>query len=194
MLLYATVIPLTTIEAESYNLSQEIFKIIINCVEVAFILMALRNKSSFKDSEADLKITVVALAWSLSENVFSYFLEFLFHATSEEFQWNYIQTAISANIDLLERLAIIAVVECFRKYNEMGKVSSHFIILLIIKYSINNLGTKYIPFMKSNDQWNLLGYKFVITLAFSLFVKVMFNIIQNQSSSEKEDNNTKKLR
>ena len=193
MLLYATVIPYNTIESENYDFSQEILKILINCIEIMFILMALKDKSSFTKQETHLKVTTVGLAWSLSESVFSYFLYFLINATSEEFQWEYIQTSISANIDLLERLAIVALVECYRKYKDSGKTNIQFIILLFVKYSISIIGHKYIPFLQTDDAWKKLMNKFVITLVFSIMAKFIFESNFN-NQSEDEDKKTKKIR
>ena len=177
MLLYATVIPYNTIENENYDLSQEFLKILINCIEVAFILMALRNRSSFQESEAHLKVITVGLAWSLSESIFSYFLYFLLNATSEEFKWEYIITAINANIDLLERIAVVALVECYRKYSESSKTNFQFMLLLILKYSVNSLGPKYIPLLQTEDGWMKLGHKLSITLVFALTVQIIFKSI-----------------
>lgn len=189
MLLYATVIPYNTIESENYDISQELFKVLINCIEVVFILMALKNKSTFQDAEAHLKVLTVALAWALSESVFSYFLYFLFNANSEEFKWEYIQTAISANIDLLERIAIIALVECYRKNEEVGKTKFHLLLILIVKNTISSIGSKYVEILKTDDQWIKLAHKFSITVVFAIIVSIIFN---NASSIAKEDSNSKK--
>lgn len=189
MLLYATVIPYNTIESENYDISQELFKVLINCIEVVFILMALKNKSTFNESEAHLKVLTVALAWSLSESVFSYSLYFLFNANSEEFKWEYIQTAISANIDLLERIAIIALVECYRLKEEAGKTKFYLLLILIAKNTISSIGSKYIEVLKTDDQWIKLAHKFSITVVFAIIVSIIFN---NVANIVKEDSNLKK--
>ena len=187
MLLYATAIPHSSIEAESYDLTQELLKILINCIEVFFILMALQNKSSFNDNETHLKVTTVGLAWSLSESVFSYLLYFLINATSEEFKWEYIQTSIIANIDLIERISIVALVECYRKFKETKKFNLHFLLLLIIKFGLNSIGPKYISFLDTNDAWKKIGNKLITTLGFAMIVKVIFgNINFNREESSKK--------
>lgn len=192
MLLYATVIPYNTIESENYDISQELFKVIINCIEVVFILMALKNKLTFGEveSEAYLKVLSVSLAWALSESVFSYSLYFLINANSEEFKWEYIQTAISANIDLLERIAIVALVECYRKYEESGKTKFHLLVVLLVKHAISNMGHKYIGVLKNEDHWIKLAHKFSITLIFAIIVNIIFNT--TYSSANKEALNSKK--
>lgn len=189
MLLYATVIPHSNIELESYDFSQELLKILINCIEIFFILMALQNKSSFSDSATHLKVITVGLAWALSESVFSYLLYFLINATSEEFKWEYIQTSIMANIDLIERIAIVALVECYRKLKVQNRFSLHFLLLLAFKYGVNLLGPKYISYLNTNDQWKKIGDKFLITIIFSLLVKGIFNSVVYQN---KEDSNSHK--
>ena len=189
MLLYATVIPYNTIESENYDISQELFKVLINCIEVVFILMALKNKSSFGENENHLKVLTVALSWALSESVFSYSLYFLFNANSEEFKWEYIQTAISANIDLIERIAIVALVECYRKNEEYGKTKFHLLLILLVKNAISSVGYKYLEVLKTDDHWMKLAHKFSITIVFSIIVNIIFN---NSSNITKEESNVKK--
>lgn len=191
MLLYATVIPYGIIESENYSFNQELLKILINGIEIFFILMALKNKSSFSDQEAHLKVITVGLAWSLSESLFSYFLYFLFNSTSEEFSWEYIQTSLMANIDLLERIAIVALVECYRKHKEDKKMNLHFLILLISKYAIKNIGSKYIPLLEYNDAWIKLRNHLIITVIFAVIVKMMFSSLLEK---KEEQNNQQKIK
>lgn len=101
MLLYATVIPYKALESENYNFSQEVLQVLIASVEIVFILWALREKNNFMEREIHLKIIALSLAWSLAESLFSYLLYFFMNAIAEEFKWEYIQTSIIANIDLV---------------------------------------------------------------------------------------------
>ncbi len=176
MLLYATVIPYNIIETESYNLSQEGLKIVINLIEIFFLILTLKNKSNFIDGkETGLKVIVVALSWALAENLFSYFLFFLTNATSDEFSWEYLQIAIKANIDLFERIAIVALVEAYRLLQENKKVNLHIFFLLLLKYSLSVAGEKYIPFLKSDNEWVLVKNRSVICVMFCLVSRIVFN-------------------
>lgn len=184
MLLFATVIPYNSIESEDYNFSEESLKVVINLIEIFFMLIALQNKSNFiEGKETYLKVLTVALSWSLAENLFSYLLYFLANATSDEFNWEYIQTAISANIDLIERICVVALVESYRILKESRKFNLHLIIILIGKYVLSNLGPKYIPFL-SGDQWSVIQARLVIALVFLVISKLLYNSTVSSNDSE----------
>ena len=189
MLLYATVIPYNVIESESYDISQETLKIVINCIEIFFIILALRNKSNFiEGKETGLKILTVAIAWALAENLFSYFLYYLANATSDEFSWEYLQTAVKANIDLLERISIIAIVESFRILQESNKISIHLAVILICKFALSVIGEKYIPFLKSENEWINIQNKAILAIGFGFLSKMIYNSTCVFSENNKKNN------
>jgi hypothetical protein len=188
MLLYATVIPYSTIESENYDISEEALKVVINCVEIFFMTIALQNKSNFiEGKESHLKVLTVALSWSLAENIFSYFLYFVANATSDEFKWEYIQTAIIANIDLIERIGIVALVESYRILKDNGKFNLHLIFFLILKYGLNSIGSKYISFL-SGDNWTIIQGRLVLGLIFCIIAKVIFNQVSSTEEQTKKTN------
>lgn len=192
MLLYATVIPYNTIESENYSLTQELMKIVINCIEVFFIMMALKNKSNFVEGkESHLKVLTVSLSWSLAESVFSYFLYFLMNATSDEFKWEFIQTSIVSNIDLVERVSLVAVVEAYRALKESESFSLHLMILILFKFALGNLGPKYIQPLSTSVSWTYIQARLAIALGFALVSKLIFNSVcsKTESTEKKEKNN-----
>ena len=192
MLLYATVIPYNTIESEDYSLSQEALKVVVNSVEIFFITLALNIKSSFiEGKESHLKVLSVALTWTLAENFFSYFLYFVMNATSDEFQWEFIQTSVISNIDLVERIGIVALIECYVLLKKNEKFNLHVILILLSKYTINSVGSKYIPGL-NEDGWKLIQVRIIICIVFSLLSKITFsnviNSVEADASSSKKNN------
>lgn len=190
MLLYATVIPYNTIESENYSLTQELMKIVINCIEVFFIMMALKNKSNFTEGkESHLKVLTVSLSWSLAESVFSYLLYFLMNATSDEFKWEFIQTSIISNIDLIERISLVAIVEAYRSLKESESFSLHLMVLILLKFALGTLGPKYIQPLSTSISWNYIQARLGIALVFALLSKLIFNSVCSKSEGDTQKKN-----
>lgn len=171
MVLYATVIPFNSIESDKYDLSQETLKILINTVELLLIAYSLKVRNSFNEKETHLKVLTVGLAWSLADAVTSYLLYFLTNATGEEFKWEYIQSAIQSNLDLIERIAVVALVEIYDKLRTSNKLNVHVVLILIAKYFFTGLGFKFINKLNYEDPWNQLLAKGAYCIIFALGVK-----------------------
>ena len=174
MILYATVIPFNLAEGDKSDISHEILKTLINILEVVLIRYSLQERSPYQDKETGLKVLNVGLTWSLIESLCSYLLYFLMNATGEEFRWEYIQTAIQSNFDLIERIAIVALIECYEKQRKSNGWNFHLLILIMIKYFISGLGFKYLEVLKSNDQWIQLGKKGAYTIMFAFITRYEF--------------------
>jgi len=171
MILYATVIPLNSLETDNYDLSQETLKILINTFEIILIYYSLKVRHSFNEKESHLKVLTIALAWTTADSIASYLLYFLMNATGEEFKWEYIQSAINSNFDLIERIAVVALIECYDKLKSLNRMNVHIILILISKYLFSGLGFKFIEKFRYEDSWHQLIAKGVFTLIFALFSK-----------------------
>jgi hypothetical protein len=171
MVLYATVIPFNLAEGDKYDLSHEILKILINILEVVLIRYSLQERSPYQDKEVGLKVLNVGLTWSFIESLCSYLLYFLMNATGEEFRWEYVQTAIQSNFDLIERIAVVGLIECFDRQRTSNGWNFHLLIILLAKYFISGLGFKFIEILKSNDQWIQLAKRGAYSLGFALLVR-----------------------
>lgn len=193
MLLYATIIPYNTIESQDYNFSQEALIVVVNSIEIFFIILALNRKSSFIEAkESYLKVLTVSLSWSLSESFFSYFLYFLMNATNDEFNWQFIQSSVISNIDLFERIGIVAIVECYILLKKYNKFNHHLILLLLAKYSLNNFGYKYIPYLNKTG-WGDIQARFSSCCIFVIICKLIYNnIIESIINTAANNYNTKK--
>ena len=102
----------------------------------------------------------------------------------EEFTWEYIRTAILANLQMIEKMAIIALIQSAQRLMEDKKVYIHLIIFILIKYLFNSFAYNYIPQLNfGGDQWKILISKIAITLAFGLFAKKIF---KNSNKTEDE--------
>jgi hypothetical protein len=168
MVLYATVIPFNSIESERYDLSHEILKVLINTLELVFISYSLKLKNSFQEKETGLKVLSVGLAWTLAETMCSNLLYFLMNATGEEFQWEYIQTAIQCNFDLIERLAVVALLECYYRNTILSPL---YLVLVLGRYFVTGLGFKYIDALKHNDDWKQLAIRGGYSLGFAIVAR-----------------------
>jgi hypothetical protein len=165
MVLYATVIPFNSIETERYDLSHEILKVLINTLELVFISYSLKLKHSFQEKETGTKVLSVALAWTFAETICSNLLYFIMNATGEEFQWEYIQTAIQTNFDLIERIAVVALLEC---YYRKTTFSFFYLALVLARYFVVGLGFKYLDILKHHDEWRQLMIKGGFSLGFAI--------------------------
>ena len=175
MVLYATVIPFEIGENIQLTLPQEIIKTIIYMTEIIFLYNALRSKNNFTEEQAGLRIVTVALGWSFAESLLNNLFYYLFNSMGEEFTWEYIRTAILANVQMVEKMAIVALIQTGTKLLEEKK-NFYFIILLIcFKYIFNNFAYISIPPLKfGGDQWRILISKLVNTILFGLIAKKIF--------------------
>ena len=125
MVLYATVIPFEIGEKVQLSLSQEIVKTLISMTEIIFLFQSLKSKNNFTDEHSADKVITIALGWSLAESLFSNFFYYLMNLTGEEFTWEYIRTAMLANVKLVEKIAIIALIQCIQKLMNDNKIYAH---------------------------------------------------------------------
>ena len=111
MILYATIIPYNPSENDTVNSMQELIRVLINSIEVIFIFYLLKGKNNFSENENGLKVLAVGLGWSLADSLCMHLFYFLMNATGEEFTWEYIQTGILSNVDLIERIGMVDNIE-----------------------------------------------------------------------------------
>ena len=184
MVLYATVIPFEIGENVQLTLSQEIIKTLIYMTETIFLFQSLKSKNNFTDKQAAFKIITIALGWSLADSLFSNLFYYLMNSMGEEFTWEYIRTAILANLQMIEKMAIIALIQSVQKLMDDNKAYIHIIILIIIKYLFNSFAYNYIPQLNfGGDQWKILMSKIAITVIFGLTAKKIF---RNSNKTEDE--------
>ena len=184
MVLYATVIPFNSIESEKYDVSHETLKILINMIELILISYSLKVRNSFNEKESHLKVLSVGLAWALADAVTSYLLYFLMNATGEEFKWEYIQSAIQSNLDLIERISVVALVECYEKLKSQNALNIHILFILIAKYFFSGLGFRVIDRLRYDDPWNQLFAKGVFTFSFAFLTKLIFNNVFREETED----------
>ena len=159
----------------------------INLVEIILIRYSLRLKNPFSDKETALKVLTVALAWTLGNSICSNLLYFLMNATGEEFNWEYIITAIESNFDLIERLSVVALVECVDQETKSLKYKASIGSILILKYAFFGLGFKFISHLQTDDKWVQLYYKAIATLVLGLISRIIFKrAFKNQEELQGE--------
>lgn len=146
----------------------------INLVELILIRYSLRLKNPFSDKEMSLKVLTVGLAWTLGNSLCSNLLYFLMNATGEEFNWEYIITAIESNFDLIERLAVVALVQCIDQEEKSIQYKTVVGSVLIFKYAFFGLGFKFIEQLQTDDKWMQLYYKAIATLVFGFISRIIF--------------------
>lgn len=146
-------------------------KVVINFIEIGMIYYSLKARNTFQDKEVGLKVLCVGLAWSFAEAVCSYLLYFLMNATGEEFKWEYIQVAIQSNIDLVDRIAVVALVECYKSLREHEQSNTYILVVLVLKYLVFGLAFRYVDLLKHECSWKQLMIKGGCTVTFALATK-----------------------
>ena len=175
MVLYASIIPFEIGESVQLTLPQEIIKTFIYMTEIIFLYQSLKSKNNFTEEQASKKIITIALGWSLAESLFSNLFYYLMNSMGEEFTWEYIRTAILANLQMFEKMAIIALIQSAQKLMDDKKPYIHLIFIIVFKYIFNNFAYSYIPQLKfDGDEWKILLSKIAITLNFGLLSKKIF--------------------
>ena len=175
MVLYATIIPFEIGESVQMTLSQEIIRTLIYMTEIIFLYNNLKSKNNFTDEQASYKIITIALGWSLAESLFSNLFYYLMNSMGEEFTWEYIRTAILANLQMIEKMSIIALIQSAQKLMDDKRSYLHILFLVAIKYIFNSFAYNYIPQLNfGGDQWKILMSKIAITIIFGLIAKRIF--------------------
>ena len=111
------------------------------------------------------------------------------NATGEEFTWEYIQTGILSNVDLIERIGMVALVQSFVTLSNENKMSLHIILFIIGKYLFSAFGFKKIEGMmfkntSLGDKWEEIVGRIVIAMVFGLFCRIVFKM-SNKTEEEK---------
>ena len=97
------------------------------------------------------------------------------NSMGEEFTWEYIRTAILANLQMIEKMSIIALIQSAQKLMDDKRSYLHILFLVAIKYIFNSFAYNYIPQLNfGGDQWKILMSKIAITIIFGLIAKRIF--------------------
>ena len=175
MVLYATVIPFEIGENVQLTLTQEIVKTSIYMTEIIFLYQSLKSKNNFSEEQCHLRVITVALGWSFAESLLNNLFYYMFNSMGEEFTWEYIRTAILANVQMIEKMAIVALIYTCAKFKEEKKNFNLLLFMICFKYIFNNFAYIYIPALNfGGDQWKILLSKMLNTVVFSLIVKKIF--------------------
>ena len=134
MVLYATLIPFEIGEDIQLNFYQDLIKALILLTELIFLYQSLKSKNNFSEDQAYLRVITVALGWSFSESLINNLFYYLFNSMGEEFTWEYIRTAIMANVEMVEKMAIVALIQTGNKLREEKKDFAYIILLICFKY------------------------------------------------------------
>ena len=194
MILYATIIPISTSDTDNYDFIQELIRVMINSIEIIFLFYLLKGKNNFSDNENGLKVVAVTVGWTLADSLCMHLFYFLMNATGEEFTWEYIQTGIIANVDLIERFGVVALVQTMFTLSSENKMNIHIIAILLGKYLFSAFGFRYIQALHFEKKWNMIGAKVSIAIIFGLFCLFIFRM-NNKTDEEKaaeEYNKSKK--
>ena len=184
MVLYATLIPFEIGENIQLNFYQDLIKALILLTELIFLYQSLKSKNNFSEDQAYLRVITVALGWSFAESLINNLFYYLFNSMGEEFTWEYIRTAILANVSMIDKMAIIALIQTWNKLKEENKKFGYVILLIGLKFIFNNFGYTYIPYLKfGGDQWKILISKIIGTVLFALLAKKIF---KNQHKTVEE--------
>ena len=118
-----------------------------------------------------------------AESLFSNLFYYLMNSMGEEFTLEYIRTAILANLQMIEKMAIIALIQSIQKLMDDKKLYIHLILLIAFKYIFNSFAYNYIPQLNfGGDQWKILLSKIANTIIFGLLAKKVF-----KNSNKTED-------
>ena len=110
-----------------------------------------------------------------AESLFSNLFYYLMNSMGEEFTLEYIRTAILANLQMIEKMAIIALIQSIQKLMDDKKLYMHLILLIVVKYIFDSFAYNYIPQLNfGGDQWKILMSKIAITVIFGLTAKKIF--------------------
>ena len=71
-----------------------------------------------------------------AESLFSNLFYYLMNSMGEEFTLEYIRTAILANLQMIEKMAIIALIQSIQKLMDDKKLYMHLILLIAFTYVI----------------------------------------------------------
>jgi len=175
LILLATIIPFEIGENVQLNPIQEIIRTIINLTEIIFLYHNLKSRNNFSDNQSGYKVITIGLAWSFADSLISNLFYYLMNAMGDEFSWEYIRTAIGANLQMIEKIAMIALIQSAAKLKNENKFYIHIAIIILVKYLFNSLAYNYISQLNfDGDEWKILSSKIIITVVFGILAKKIF--------------------
>ncbi|KAI2811230.1 hypothetical protein RDWZM_003911 [Blomia tropicalis] len=86
-----------------------------------------------KASVASVKILSLALGWSVTESIFTRFVNFYLNARSMQFSWQYLLTAGEANLSLIQNICLCALLWSWGRRS--NKIHLSVIVLYILSIS-----------------------------------------------------------
>ena len=82
----------------------------------------MKIKNNFTFEQASYKIVTIVLGWSLAKSLFSNLFYYLINSIGEELTLEYIITTILENLQMIEKIAIIALIQSIQKLMEDKKL------------------------------------------------------------------------
>ncbi|CDW73298.1 UNKNOWN [Stylonychia lemnae] len=121
-------------QGSKFQVEHDVLRALVSCVDIVglyFVLNAKRLMTIMGD--LDVKIVAVGLGWSAAELVTSNFLDIIFQSWSNEMKSEYIMQALSANLDILEIIALTYLAYTLTKKEESSKKNLVY-ILVVLRY------------------------------------------------------------
>mmetsp|Transcript_31807 Transcript_31807/g.92116 ORF Transcript_31807/g.92116 Transcript_31807/m.92116 type:complete len:193 (-) Transcript_31807:756-1334(-) len=88
---------------------QELFRNCVNLADAVGMHLMLQSRRSV-GFEPNTRLLGVGLGWAAADAIFQHMIAFLVGATGAEFEWTFIQRAISSNINMIAHLVFTVLV------------------------------------------------------------------------------------
>lgn len=176
-----------SLDSEQNTLFYDLIKVSISSVEIIFLKNCLKSQNNFNENESGIKVLSISLIWAFFDAICLYLFYFIINSTGEEFTWEYIQTAILSNVEMVEKISIVALIESIDKISQDKKFNIHLIFVILLRYVFNGIGFKYIEYLQKIKDWDYILLKIAIALCFGFISKLFFNYYNKTEEQRAEE-------
>eukprot|EP00823_Brevimastigomonas_motovehiculus_P000321 TRINITY_DN10414_c0_g1_i1.p1 TRINITY_DN10414_c0_g1~~TRINITY_DN10414_c0_g1_i1.p1 ORF type:complete len:226 (-),score=31.89 TRINITY_DN10414_c0_g1_i1:227-904(-) len=108
MFLVATFLPAFDV-ATGFNWTSELLKVLSNVLDIVGVHFTLKLQAMNRFAASD-RLLIVSIGWSFAEALLTNLIPFWMGARGMEFSWEYIQMAITSNLNILLILGFVTAV------------------------------------------------------------------------------------
>jgi len=171
MIFLATFLPTSEVHYD-FDFTTELVRTLVNIGDLIGAHFALNAAGG--SYEGDMKILGTGLGWATAESVFVRLAPLWIGARTLEFSWNYIQTSLEANINLLLHISFVTFVWLWSRKKLQRKLLP-FVYAGIIIYSVLPFVANYMQSVLHLGAWTVLVFHLAATALLTASARLLYS-------------------
>jgi len=166
----ATFLP--SVEMTEWTFVQEVLKSIVNVIELLGAHVAISSIPNLSKFSHGMRIMCVGLGWSFTQALAQYLIPLWLGAREMEFSWEFIEMGISANLDLLLNMSMLACV-WLRSRTDLERQGLPLVWVGLGVHLLMPSIQGYLTHVALASTWNLQIFRFVLGLVLGIPIRML---------------------